>query len=725
MHDDRPLIDPSADKLGFDDIAAHLTRAIMGDTLTSGFVFGIEGAWGSGKSSLINLTLEHLQANSTKPESIEFRPWLVGKREDLFKELFGQISAVIHKVLDGPDALDARRLLKIYTHVASQLAGVAEVAELLEIPLAGKAKTALRSTGRVAGGLAEQPLAALKDELKTKLNQAKKRIVIVIDDLDRLDPEEVVEVLRLVRAVADFPNVVYVLAYDPGRIASQLKKALRIHDHDSATYMEKIVQVSVSVPTPMSFDLVNWFRDEAAELLAVDIGIDRNKYQRFEAAVQTWAPLCVTTPRDVVRALNAIRLHAVPVKDAIDPGDMVALQLIRIKHPVLFQWVEDYVSTLARWGDDSMLARGAPKEGAANLLEIIGQSFVQKTRFTQALSQLLPGITPLYQEQDENDYTVYPQSWSDAERRPYSREKRLASVDHFRFYFAFSHPAGRLSDQAVEDFIAAARENKDTALEGFTTLAEERRPQGGVLAEVLVSEIVARRDQLDPDTILAIFDVLGRGMDILARNGRSSGGYPSFLAGDKTSIFGLIQQLDVPQRRTALKNLFTGSSSYAWLSGIIRDTTFEHGRYGNRAKPVEERLLNVDEWDMIERLYLDRIHNEKPETLLQTPYFLNVLFSWSQLGKEREVRQWIALQSETDEGFLNLLERMGNTPRSLGKDHYDLKPTDLQEFFENLHAMESRLAGLLDHQDPEIQTRAITLHQALGDGKNIHHIFMT
>ncbi len=354
MHADRPITQGGQDRLGFGETANHFADAIMNSRPTSGFVFGVEGAWGSGKSSLINLTQNKLRqrSSSPKPQIIEFRPWLVGNREDLLKELFNQISGVVHNVLDNPQTDKAQSLLMIYAQAASRLAIIAASAEVFQIPLAGKFKIILQSTGRKASALAELSLGDTKDKLKAVIEKAKAPIIIIIDDLDRLNPREVVEVLRLVRAVADFPNVVYVTAYDANRIAKHLEIALGTDD--DGTYMEKVVQAWFRIPKPMTFDLVNWFEEEAANLLGVKKDGSAG-YQRIASTVHTWAEIYLATPRDVVRSLNALRLHTVPMQGQVDPGDIVFLQLIRVKFPELFKWVEDYVVKLSMLGDGGFL----------------------------------------------------------------------------------------------------------------------------------------------------------------------------------------------------------------------------------------------------------------------------------------------------------------------------------------------------------------------------------
>jgi hypothetical protein len=74
---------------------------------------------------------------------------------------------------------------------------------------------------------------------------------------------------------------------------------------------------------------------------------------RLYQAINVQGGRYLKTPRDVNRALNALRLHAVPVCEKVDLADMVWLQLARIGSPALYAWVEEYLS------ETSAVASGA------------------------------------------------------------------------------------------------------------------------------------------------------------------------------------------------------------------------------------------------------------------------------------------------------------------------------------------------------------------------------
>ncbi|MCY3875424.1 MAG: P-loop NTPase fold protein [Rhodobacteraceae bacterium] len=720
MHNHQPLPEGGKDRLGFSKTAKHLANAILENDLSGGFVIGVEGTWGSGKTSLVNLALRQIQQckNNNKPQIIEFKPWLVGERKDLLKELFNQIAGVVKNVVDDAEAIRAKNLLRVYSQVASGIGGLAEIAAVFEVPLANKVKRFFKATGVKAGELAETSLRDVKNDLKQTLAKSKAPIVIFVDDLDRLDPEEAVEVLRLIRVVADFPNIAYVVAYDSVILAENIKTALEIENGEG--YIEKVVQVSFRMPEPLRYDLIGWFEEEAARLLIKDRE-NTAQIQRFRSAIHNWAPVCLSTPRDVVRTFSSLKLYAKPIPGRFDPGDMVFLQLIRLRMPSLYKWVENYVYNLSMLGDGYFIPPGVPERAGKELLKAIEGDSSRKSDLVDALAKILPGIDMWAGEQDSEGFKVYS-GLSPDEMNFLSQEMRLASRNHFRRYFSFDMPDGYLSDTEVIAFINIAKTNKKLALDQFTKKATEKRPQGGVMGEVLLSRILERQSELDVDDIRAVFNVLGKGMDVLAANAPGPWGHPSYLTGERGTIFGIIEQLNKADRKTILQDIFRPGTSYSWLSGIIRSSTFEHGLAGDRAKPEENRLLNSSEFEMIRQLYLDMIHNEDPATLLGVFDFLDFLYSWFQLGDEQKVLEWVASQSNTDEDLLSLLDRMAGSVSDLTPH---LKPQDLQSFFDDIATIEKRVTAIAEdqHQTLEVREKANKVLGALQLGREKEALF--
>ena len=288
MDGDRPITKKADDRLGFGAVAEHLAKVILDQSSRDGFVIGIDGKWGSGKSTLINLTIEELKKGRAPPAIVTFSPWLVGDRDTLLRQLFDELaSAALDSEYIGASAPSGRirRLwatvsrkqwrirkkerakkhlagrLRAFGAAAGSAGTIAKLAGDLGVPFANHAATVAHGSSEVMSSfLAGGALSKRKSEIVTLLRDLARPIVVFVDDLDRLEPTEASEVLRLVRAVADFPNVIYIVSYDAGVVADALST---IFDVDNGhEYLEKIIQVSFRVPVPEAFDLRNWIRAE-------------------------------------------------------------------------------------------------------------------------------------------------------------------------------------------------------------------------------------------------------------------------------------------------------------------------------------------------------------------------------------------------------------------------------------------------------------------------------
>lgn len=275
LNGDRPIHTLAEDRLGFGPAAHHVARAINSLPSSDGFVIGIEGEWGAGKTSFINLVTESLSGSERPPEIVSFLPWIISAREVLLQELMSEVamSAITIDATMPPKSLlgklskalgvgsklrrsrRRRKLSAVYARYSGRVVKAARLAEVAGLTGAGVAAVAGKEY--VDSWLEQESLAKEKGVIKDQLQRLDRKIVVFIDDLDRLEAREVVELLRLVRAVVDFPNVVFVLCYSPKIISKGLEVALGLED--GMKYLEKIVQVTYAVPHPEAFALRHMF----------------------------------------------------------------------------------------------------------------------------------------------------------------------------------------------------------------------------------------------------------------------------------------------------------------------------------------------------------------------------------------------------------------------------------------------------------------------------------
>ncbi len=376
METDAPLADDGGDRLGFAKIAEELAASIKAQPADGGLVIGIEGAWGSGKTSLVELVFSQLPDVST----LRFLPWLVGGRDALLHELFASLADALPHDANAAKNRKLRDNLRMFSKLARGA----------EFGLSLFNQTAARAAGAASKGLdaaATPSLVRLREEIRESLKDTGQKIIVFIDDLDRLEPQDTLEVLRLVKAVADFPNITYLVAFDPETTARALEKAGMT---DGRAFLEKIIQVSFRLPAPEPWDLTSWLAEAARNIAG---RVDDRQAARIQAAAQRIGEVYLNTPRDVVRVLNHFRLHYQPLAGKVDPGDLLFLQIVRIKAPALPGWIEGYVATLARLHEGGVLDNDAPLDGAKKLKAALGVEPDQQGELLGRMRRFLPGIS--------------------------------------------------------------------------------------------------------------------------------------------------------------------------------------------------------------------------------------------------------------------------------------------------------------------------------------------
>lgn len=723
---DTPITNSNDDKIGFSEMANHLAASFFENDLSRGFVIGVEGAWGSGKSSLVNLALnklkpaqqatrkskETLETSEQKSAVVEFSPWLVGSRDELLEQFFLALGNASHEFLPEDTQESTLDLMKTYSVIASSVALPAELALNMIYPPSGTLiRWGIKKTSQLASKRSDSSLIELKLKLNKRLKGLKKPVIVFIDDLDRLEPREIIEVLRLIRAVADFPNVGYILAYDPEILALSVKNLLYLDDGHA--FLEKIVQASFRVPDAQSFDLRNWLSAEFATLLG-DEELDRDKQNRVLSVLDDWAGRYLVTPRDVVRTVNLLRLNFLPVRKYVDPGDALFLQLVRLKNDRLFQWIQRYVAALSIFADGGKISEGSRIRLGHDLLEIFGEKYGEdRAEFLYHLQNHLPGITSSETSKDF-EFAAFSNLKVD-DLQNYSRDRRLASPSHFSLYFSFTHTTGHLSDEEIEQFLELAVTDSDAATMKFAKWAAQSRPQGRIMGEVVLDRLARLAPRITHQQIEGIFEVLGRTMDELARNSNPSSGYPDFLLGAQSQVFGLIKALPNERRIWTLRRLFKTAPSLAWLAGIIQFNA-QSEKVG-WASADENAILTEDEFSVLSHEFADRLAAEETNKLLETPYFIFLLCAWYLVGDKARCRNWVKYVASTDCGFLNVIEKMIreiNSSRS-GVLHR-IRPSDLVLFFGSFEAPINRLKAIArDAEDDTLRQRANKVLEIIDD----------
>ena len=327
LDSDRPITSRDEDLLERGPLVDQLKSWVLQAPVQEGFVIGVTGPWGSGKTSVLQLLAEELDDEVVVAR---FDPWLFSRADQLVARFFDEIGGLL---VTGK----GKRIRKVGRRLADYGAALSPAAGVVLGP-AGQ----LLSAPQQVAAMRQASAGEQRQRLREALLETPRRIVVLIDDIDRLDPREVGEVMRLVKLVADLPGVVHVLSYDRMRV----QQALELSGHeDGRAYLEKIVQVSAAVP-PVSRErlrqmTLGWLQAAVGDRPLV--GWDQTAWGRLvDGGIDGY----LATMRDGRRLCNVAGAALDLCVDEVASMDVLALEAVRVFDPDVHEHLLEGVDML-------------------------------------------------------------------------------------------------------------------------------------------------------------------------------------------------------------------------------------------------------------------------------------------------------------------------------------------------------------------------------------------
>lgn len=333
---DRPLNPEdalTADKLGRRGYAQAAVDALGRVSATNGFVLSVEGPWGSGKTSSLAMMEALLRELQPTPVIVHFNPWLVGDRDALLRLFLSKIAAEVKLTDHAADGKNVARQLKSYAKVFDFVKMIPGAE-----PWASLVKSVVESAGESVDAVATYKtpnIEAQKAKVAAALQRFRRPIIVFIDDIDRLFPLEVFEMVRIVKAVGDLPNVGYVLAWDPAYVSKALKA---VHVPRPGTYLDKVVQLRMPLPA-ISREARGALLIEALGRLpaAAHTALFANAQDRLSEMYFSGFRELLEQPRDFARVFNTVSVIEPALRGEVVLADIIGLAALMVKAPRVFE----------------------------------------------------------------------------------------------------------------------------------------------------------------------------------------------------------------------------------------------------------------------------------------------------------------------------------------------------------------------------------------------------
>src|SRR5690554_1368181 len=540
---DNPITKPEDDALGRTKPARSFAEQVLTLDSTEGVVVGVLGPWGSGKTSFVNLARQRLKDAGVTV--LEFNPWMFSGADQLVQAFFVELSAQLKL---RQDLAEIGKLVEDYGETFSGLAW---------LPLVGPWIERGRAASKIIAKLLQRKKEGVRGrQLKVRdaLSKLPNPIVVVLDDIDRLTTPEIRDVFKLVRLTANFPQVIYLLAFDRIRV----EQALGEQGIPGRDYLEKILQIGIDLPA-VPAEILN---SQIFKAIDTALGSIQNP-GHFDS--NAWPDVFIEVVRPLIRNMRDVRRYSAAIHGTVrDLGgqvalvDVLALEAIRIFLPDVFRNMHSAVDGLTNTsdgygygGDSSHL-----KEQIEALVNAAGDR-------GEVVRDLVQRLFPAGERHVGGSH--YSADW----KNRWLRERRVAHEDVLRFYLE------RVMGERLQAFTDAenawARMTDRTALEIYLHSLPVERVQD------VISSLEAYEDQFGPEHIVPATIVLLNLLPSLPDRQRGMFDLDTRLVVGRV-VYRLVRALKDPQAvEAAVREILPHVTSLSAKLELITDVGYREG----------------------------------------------------------------------------------------------------------------------------------------------------
>ena len=419
--------------------AQQISNTIISRRESSGIVVGIYGEWGEGKTTLLNF-IENELIRHENIICIRYNPWYYSDEVMLLQDFFNVLADNLGKI-SSYNNLKAQ--VKKYGKHISQFA----TSESTTINLGPFQFNPFSSDSFLN-------LTESKKEIQAILESCNIRIVVLMDDIDRLDKMEIQSIFKLVKLSADFNYLDYVLAFDEKMVASAIGEKYGSNNIESGrNFLEKIINVPLHLPQAGETALFNFLCNGINNnvLPMIKQKLKTEEYEIFFEQFRKGLQVRLKTPRMAKRYQNAL-IFALPIlEDEVNIVDLMLIEGIRVFYPKMYSLIKDNAAVFL---NSNLLFEAELNKSFEKInTEIEGLPFQEQESFRDLIAFLFPAS----QRFSNTLYSSYPVE----NQQALSRKKRIASLHYFNRYFSYAVPAGDISDLEIDHFIESFNRTED------------------------------------------------------------------------------------------------------------------------------------------------------------------------------------------------------------------------------------------------------------------------
>ena len=644
LNTDKPITKRGEDFLNRKVFADNISTAIKNyDNNSDSLAIGLYGKWGAGKTSIVNMITEVLDTD----ENIivfKFEPWIYSDTQQLISHFFREFAkAVKHK----DHALDAIRVgeeLETYATFFKPMSLIPEPTVSLMSLASSKVLGGVGKAAKRWGKLKTKNISSTKESIEKHLLKLDKKILIVIDDIDRLNNTEIRQVFQMIKILGNFPNTIYMAVMDREVVVDALSE---VQKGDGSEYLEKIIHVPFQVPAISQSDVLDFLIKNINELL-VDSDVDDTYLGNiFHSGFKYF----FKNIRDVKRYMNILKFNYLAIGKELNGADLMAITVIQVFEPKVYDNIrknkEVFIGNVVE----------NENEHAKNELENIFSLFnnISQGIGREFIENIFPEVISIF---GGTEYVGFGSS--------YRKEARVCSEDFFDVYFQFTLDENEIINSDMKKYIEMASNE-----EQFRDIIESFISNNKITRFLERLQDYTEYD-ISEDKFQVIFDVL---MDVGDK-------FPKretrlFMSNNDMQVMRILNQLskrleNKDDRFILFEKAIKKSKDSIWMVCYeIIIQMQQHGESGEKdSRPEHKQTLSNEKLQELKNIVKKKIEEwTKCNRLFEHQNGIGIWKLWEELDKENADKYKIE-QLKDNNQLLRVLEKYINIRYSYGSGDY-------------------------------------------------------
>jgi Predicted P-loop ATPase len=439
------------DLLNRSSFVENMYSSIKNLNINGSFVIGLYGRWGDGKTTILNFITDRIRKDKDLIV-VNFNPWYFNSQDLIIKSFFSSLSNELRK---NYLSLDLLGLLSNYQNLLSTS---------LEPFKLNKIVTAVFSSID-----SKKTIDNLKSKIESRLQKLNKKVVILIDDIDRMDKNEILLVFKLIKLCSDFQNFIYILSMDKERIDNVLKDNL----NEDNKYIDKIIQVGIEIPKverEVVLDVLVYYVNELFEHYSIKLN---SEYQSKLNHTFPYISKMFFDVRNIKRYINLLSLRFAQVGDTVNKYDFFIIETIEYLFPQKYKEIYLNRNKFVYYTDDFEVHLNSNKDKQR---KDYFDAFFKDVDNSEILIKLLSSIftsVKNYTFNYSNLISNYKADYENLKNRP------IEDNNFFDLYFTFEKNKFTIINEKIENFINIINKSEEGEIYEysktiFNSLSEHR-----------------------------------------------------------------------------------------------------------------------------------------------------------------------------------------------------------------------------------------------------------